>query len=275
MSKIAPSIIVIVNNCTNLSLIEQTLSQWKITFPINDLHDIIPQPNSELTIENKVKFRNRGGEPVGSVIVNSDNENDAAKEAQSLIDKALEKICFAYNTEASIDKSGRYVIDLSNDPNKELISKSLHMRWSHVKEDPQITLLNIASLNSDKLEVLDLALAYYKLGEYANPLRIESFFSCMTTIVRSLHGRDHITTSALKGEIIEILKRTNNDFSELAFEEDWKSFYVEERCSIAHGKGSKLIDVRTSSEYDKIVDTVRYWATTVLYYYIDNYKNEA
>jgi hypothetical protein len=38
---------------------------------------------------------------------------------------------------------------------------------------------------------MDLALAYYKLGEYSNILRIESFFSSMTVIVRKLGKKDN------------------------------------------------------------------------------------
>jgi hypothetical protein len=78
------------------------------------------------------------------------------------------------------------VTDLSKDTGKEKIRKGLRARWNHVKQDPQLTLSDITSLDSDKLEVMDLALSYYKLGEYNNPLRIESLFSCMTTVVRSL-----------------------------------------------------------------------------------------
>ena len=55
-------------------------------------------------------------------------------------------------------------------------------RWSYLKEDPSTTLSKIETIDPGKLEVLNLALAYYKLGEYANPLRIESFFSLYDSI---------------------------------------------------------------------------------------------
>lgn len=44
-------------------------------------------------------------------------------------------------------------------------------------------------------------------------------------------------------------------------------------CSIAHGRGSKLIDPRTIFEYDRITSRIGYWAREVIYYYIDNFQN--
>jgi hypothetical protein len=150
-------------------------------------------------------------------------------------------------------------------------------RWSYVKQDPQTTLSNIALINQDKIEVLDLALAYYKMGEYANPLRIESFFSCMTVVVRGLLNKnpnDDVKTNELKNSIKDVLKQTRYKFDESQFSKDWSAFYSDERCSIAHGRGSKLIDTRRSAEYENIVNTVSRWAQDMIYYYIDKFKRK-
>ena len=32
------------------------MTQWQISFPIKGLHDVIKEPNSELTIDKKTKF---------------------------------------------------------------------------------------------------------------------------------------------------------------------------------------------------------------------------
>jgi hypothetical protein len=249
------------------------LNRWQISFPINGLHDVIKEPSSELTID-KVKFYYRENERVGSVIVDSDKQSDAEKEAAYQINKALAKTCFAYNTEASLG-DGYYAIDLTRDPNTEwTYGKSIH-KWSYISKDPNATLSKMESLSAEKQEVLDLALAYYKLGEYANPLRIESFFSCMTVIVRDLLNRnpnDDVYTSEIRNKIKDIFRQANSRFDESQFDQDWKSFYSAERCSISHGKGSKLIDVRTLAEHEKIVNTVGSWAREVIYYYIDKFK---
>lgn len=258
------------NRCL-LSPIKEALGKWQIKVPVNGLHSIIRNTGDEL-IENKIKFHYRASERVGGIIVDSDNEEDAIKEAMYLIDKALGRICFAHNIEASIDEDACYLIDLSKDTGRERVRKSLRARWNYVKQKPQITLSNIASLDSDKLEVMDLALAYYRLSEHDNLLRIVSLFSCMTTVVRSLLVRDRILTPDLKQKIKEILRQTDTKFSETKFENNWKDFYVDERCSIAHGAGSKLVDVRTYSEYEEIVNKVGYWARSVLYYYINEHK---
>ena len=247
------------------------MGKWRIRIPVYGLQSVLGNTSDEL-IENKVKFNYRGNQHVGDVIVDSENENDAINDAMYLIDKALGRVCFAHNIEPSMSENASYVTDLLKDTSMEKIRKGLHARWNYVKENPQITLSNITSLDSDKLEVMDLAFAYYKLSEYDNPLRIESLFSCMTTIVRSLLGKNHVSTSDLKQKIKEILRRTDATFAETVFDNNWKDFYIDERCSIVHGWGSKLVDVRTYSEYEKIAREVGYWTRSVLYHYIDQHK---
>lgn len=121
-------------------------------------------------------------------------------------------------------------------------------------------------------------MAYYKLGEYKNPLRIESFFSSMTVLIRDLWKKelpkeDYVSTSVLQEKIKLILRDRNPTFDEAEFDEEWKKCYPEERCSIVHGKGSKLIDPRTIHEYDKMTNIIGYWNREVIYYYIDNFQN--
>jgi hypothetical protein len=162
------------------------MNRWQISFPINGLHDVLKEPNSELRIGN-VKFFYCENECIGSVIVDSYQHGDAENEAKYQINNSLAKICFAYNTEANLH-DGHYAIDLTSKPDIEWVYAEQMHRWSYLKENPSTTLSKIESLGAEKKEVLDLALAYYKLGEYANPLRIESFFSCLTVLVRNLLG---------------------------------------------------------------------------------------
>ena len=42
------------------------------------------------------------------------------------------------------------------------------------------------SIKIDRQKTLDLALAYYKMGEFKNPLRIESVLSSITVLVRDM-----------------------------------------------------------------------------------------
>ena len=94
----------------------------------------------------------------------------------------------------------------------------------------------------------------------------------MTAIFRSLMGKNHISTSELKQKIKDILRQTDAKFSETDFDNNWTDFYVDERCSIAHGSGSKLVIVRTYSEHEKIASKVGYWTRSVLNYYRDQHK---
>lgn len=52
------------------------MNRWQISFPINGLHSVIKEPNSELRI-GTVKFYYRENERIGSVIVDSDQHGDA------------------------------------------------------------------------------------------------------------------------------------------------------------------------------------------------------
>ena len=254
------------------------MGKWKFSFPIDGLHDVINQkdPNKGPTIKiDQVLFYYRdSNERVGTVIIEANTMEEAEKESKYLIDKALGKICFAFNTEASISQDGFYLVDLTNNPTVESICNSLTIRWSYVKEDRNITLAKMNSIKPDKKDILDLALAYYKLGEDKNPLRIECLFSSMTVLVRELLGRDHVYTTDLKDNIKLILrKRDPTIFDESNFNTQWDEYYVDERCAITHGRGSKLIDPRTVREYDEMTSSIDYWAREVIYYYIDNFQN--
>ena len=79
---------------------------------------------------------------------------------------------------------------------------------------------------------LDLALAYYKLSEYKNPLRIEGLFSYITVIIRDLTEIDEVTTKILKNETKKILAQVRKNFNASEFDTQWIEFYADERYSI-------------------------------------------
>lgn len=252
------------------------MNKWQVSFPVNGLGDLIKDPTSELTVDNKTKFHYRANQIVGTVIIEGSDQEESLNQGKYLIDKSLAIICFAYNTEASIDISGSYVRDLTNPNSMEHLTKGVIIRWSDIKEDAQTTLSNIASIQSnDKMKSLELALAYYKISEYANPLRIESLFSSMTVFARDLRNKGpngYIETWELKQSIKDVLRQRTGKFDESQFDKDWASVYSDERCSISHGKGNRLIDIRTLEEHQKIVNAVGGWAREMIYYFIDRYK---
>ena len=256
------------------------MGTWKFSFPINGLHDVIKQ-DSNIDIDGVIFHYRTRNERVGTVTAEGNTEQMAEWESKYLINRSLGKICFAFNTEASISPGGLYYIDLINNPNVETITSSLEVRYSYVKETPEIVLAKMYSIRSDKQDTLGLALAYYKLGEYKNPLRIESFFSSMTVLVRDIWKdeftkSDNIPTKDLKEKIRLVLsKRNASTFDVITFYRQWNDCYADERCSIAHGRGSKLVDPRTILEYNKIVNTVHYWARELIYYYIDTFQNQS
>jgi hypothetical protein len=259
------------------------MGKWKFSFPIDGIYDVIKQkdPKKGPTIKiNEVLFHYRGdNERVGTVTIEGNTMEEAEKESKYMTDNALGKICFAFNTEASISEEGFYFVDLTNNPNVESVCGSCILRWSYVKEDQDITLSKMKSIRPEKIDILDLALSYYNLGEDKNPLRIDPFFSSITVLVRDLWKKelqkeDYVSTNILQEKIKLILRnRSPTPFNEKKFDEEWKKCYPEERCSIVHGKGSKLIDPKTIHEYDKMTSRIGYWGREVIYYYIDNFQN--
>jgi hypothetical protein len=63
-------------------------------------------------------------------------------------------------------------VNATNKPNVVITVKSLGIRYSFIKDNSNRVLARISSIKPDNQDQLDLALAYYKLGEYRNPLRI-------------------------------------------------------------------------------------------------------
>ena len=155
------------------------MGKWKFSFHIDILHDVIQQKDpikGPIIKIDEVLFHYReDNEPVGTIIIEANTVEEAEKESKYLINKALGKMCFAFDTEASICQVCSY-IDLTNSQNLEVYSGYSFIRTADVKEAPNITLAKMNSLSHEKQDKLDLALAYYKLGEYKNLLRIESFF---------------------------------------------------------------------------------------------------
>lgn len=204
--------------------------KWKFSFPIDGLHDVIKQkdPNKGPTIKiDEVLFHYRGdNERIGTVTIEANTLEEAEKESKYLINKALGKICFAFNTEASICQEEFYFVDLTNSQNQEYICGIFTLRWSYIKEYSNITLAKINSIKPEKQDKLDLALAYYKLGEYKNPLRIESYFSSMTVLVREvwnedLSKNDYVSAPFIQKKIKAILiGRNPTTFNESEFDKE-------------------------------------------------------
>lgn len=247
------------------------MNKYKVSYIIDGLHDVIPNKDDKLEVDNVI-FRFRENERVGTIYLEADDELKAKTEALLKVDKSLSKICFAYNTEALIKNDGLYFIDLTNSPSKERVESRFMMRWGYLAEPSRDTLSKIDSIIESKKDILDLALAYYRLGHYNNPLRIESFFSCLTVIIRELSNNSYVSTNTLKEKTKSILQNRNGKFDENKFNREWEECYADERCSIAHGHASKLVNVSKSNEYERMVSIVGSWTREVLYYFINKYQ---
>lgn len=248
------------------------MTSYKFIFVINGLHDVIKEKDEEMKVDN-VLFSFDGTYYLASVISRGETNLEAEKTARYLVSLALSKIVFAYHTEAFIDDKIHNYIDLDNEPTNQVSSHSFTMRWNYADGDPKEILTKLVSIKSEKNDNLHLALAYYQLSNYFNPLRLETLFSSLTVLIRDILGKDKIITSELKDTISSILKNTGPNFDHSRFEIDWNECYTNERCSISHGRLSKLIDVRNESEYFRIVNKVSRWTRMVFYYYIDINQN--
>ena len=115
------------------------MGKWRFSFPIIGLHDVIKLRDSNINVDDVI-FHYRRDERVRTVIVDGDAAEAAEGESKYLINLSLGKICFAFNTEVSISLEGEYYVDLASNPSLERITKSLVIRYSYLKEDPNSVL---------------------------------------------------------------------------------------------------------------------------------------
>ena len=112
----------------------------------------------------------------------------------------------------------------------------------------------ISKLNTikpEKNEVLELALAYYQLSHFFNPLRLETLFSALSVLVKDMLGKkieSRLETADLKNKTCEIMKIRDRKFDPKKFELDWIECYSNERNSISHGRQSNLVALK-NQEY--------------------------
>jgi hypothetical protein len=59
----------------------------------------------------------------------------------------------------------------------------------------------------------------------------------------------------------------------MSFEKDWIQCYAEERCSIAHGKKSRVLDIAKKYESEELINRVYSWASELIVFYINTYSN--
>jgi hypothetical protein len=134
------------------------MGKWRFSFPIDGLHDVIkqkdPKKRPAIKIDEILFHYREDNERVGTVTIEANTLEEAEKESKHLINKALGKICFAFNTEASLSQEGHYYVDLTNNQNQEYVYRSFALRWSYLKEDSNITLAKMNSIKPDKKDIL-------------------------------------------------------------------------------------------------------------------------
>lgn len=87
------------------------MTLFRISYVIDGLDDVLDVPTKEVKVD-KVSFRTREKENVGTISLETNNDSASTnieKDALYLIDKALGKLCFAYNTEAQIKPDSLYI----------------------------------------------------------------------------------------------------------------------------------------------------------------------
>jgi hypothetical protein len=242
----------------------RTLTLYEFVFDIKGLHDVLGKNESLVIDEVDFYFQDQYR---GKTMVDAADEIDAERKARQHISAALSKIIFAYHTEAFIQEEGYYYRDVMNEPDLHTCS-TLGLRWNFEDRNAKITLPKMLHILPQKKDTQDLALAYYQLTHYFNPLRLEALFSCLTVLVRDISGSGYVDTDQLKNTVKDVLQKDSN-FEINKFEQDWSDCYKNERCSIAHGKISKLINLENEREYNSIVGKVHSWTRKVFHYFID------
>ena len=246
------------------------MSSFQYLLKIDGLHDVLKDNNEKLQIDN-VTFYHNGMNYTASVTLSAENEMEGFDAAKYLVTIALSKIVFAYNTEAFIDDKAFNYSDLDSSPRIPQFVRTFGIRWSYVEEDPKVVLPKLSKINADKKEVIELALAYYQLSHYFNPLRLETLFSSMAVLIKDLLSKEnsyHLKTEEFKDKVIEVMKIKDSKFDVNRFHSDWQECYTNERNSISHGRPTNLVALK-NQEYLRLVNKVASWTIMVFYYYID------
>jgi hypothetical protein len=162
------------------------------------------------------------------------------------ISKSLSKALFAFNTEVSIDNIGYDYIDYNHEPPKTGGVNGILTGFCIGLEDPKTTLEKISQVKPEKKDILDLALAYYRLCYYDNPIRIQTLFSLMSVLVRDIRHMkidDDLYAKSLRYALSDILQKEERSFNKKIFEDEWDICYSE-RNKLSHGGKRKLVKVK-------------------------------
>jgi len=257
------------------------VGKFLFNFIIKDMNNVLKNNNEQMQVDSTVFKYSPGQKHSASIIVDSEDQTEALKVAKHLANISLSKVCFCYASEAQICDEGYSITDLSIDPFRPRVSTSITIAYSTLGWEPAELLNRIGSLPQERMNVVDLALLYLKLSSRRNPLRIESLFSSMTVIIRDLYpdkignkyDPEHVATSLLKNGIKEILK-CNVGFDEMQFDKQWTECYLDERCSIAHGKKSTILDISRKYESEELVRDVYNWAANLILFYINKFAQK-
>jgi hypothetical protein len=172
---------------------------YQFTFTINGLSNVVANPEDRLKVD-YVNFYTDGKYKYAQITVDAKDLTGAEVRAKDLVSRSLSKIIFAYNTGASINYDGCTYIDLDHDPPMAGGINGILTVFSVGMPDPKLVLSKISQIKPEKKDVLDLALAYYRLCYYDNPIRLLTLFSSLNVLARYLLNmkvNDHLKTDDL------------------------------------------------------------------------------
>jgi hypothetical protein len=251
------------------------LTKFDVSFTVIGLNGMFT--HTKKYYDNKVLYHiNEKNQKQASVILEANTEKEAESKSKSLVHKSLAKLCFVFNEEGSIIQNGYTIKDLDNQDKLTRVYKFCKIRFNILDKNsiqPDKIVSMIESIKPEKKNVLDLALMYLKIGNYDNPFRLSSLFSCITVITRDKHtdeGKNkEIEFTHMESLVKYIVRENNDEFNKKIFHKAWERCR-EERINIEHGYPSNLVDVNKNKEYDSLANQVHEWANLVILHFIDN-----
>lgn len=239
-------------------------------FTINGLENVFSNTEDKLKVDD-VLFYLDGKHKKAKIVVDAKDPTEAEVKARDLVSRSLSKAIFAYNTEASIDKFDYELLDHNHEHPQTEFRNGFLTIFSIGMPDPKVVLSKISQIKPEKKDILDLALAYYRLGFSDNAVKIQTLFSSMNVLVRDIRHMkidEELYAKPLRCTLSDILQKEEISFCKETFEKEWKKCYSE-RNNIAHGGVSNLVDAKKEDEHLDIVSKVGYWTLTVFNHYID------
>lgn len=253
------------------------MQHWTVSIPIEGFFPTITKDYTagfQIEIDGVI-FHFRNERLMGTVTIEA-NENEVHTKAFDLVNKAVTALCYIYKQDFKVVKNGYNYRKQSESSTSETIVKSLIVKYRiGIEKNFKETLSKIKSIKAEKKESLSKALGYFRTAQTSDNAfqAIETYFSCITAIVRENVGVKDVKQCHLRHALKSIVQQEKGkQFDENLFDTRFDTLYGKRRSSSAHGH----IDIMNETDIKQVKDDaeqLRQWTMKLIDNYMDRNQN--